>query len=185
MTLPDRVRDTITAFVARFPIPQMSGPGPSDDAFENVCRAWMLALAEQIRYVTGDPAWGVKNAGGGRPQSKDSISYAGERLWNFDILTGVGTGHPALNIPTEGEDIAGQSFMPVQPVDHLGVAPPQGPPTDDQADDVDLVALLTAINERLTAIEGKLGAPVPVPLVQFPNYQGRIFGQPFTLKPVK
>jgi hypothetical protein len=121
--------DVIRRFVAVFPVPQMPASATkSDEPFENECRRWCFSLAEQVQFDTGDPDWGVKNAGGGRPQSKDSLTYNGPRLFNYDLLTGVGTGHPSLNLAVRGEDITGQSFMRVTAVNHLGGGPPKTPP---------------------------------------------------------
>lgn len=133
MTLSPLVTLTIAAFAAKFPVPQMpAGATASDDAFENLCRIWSFNLAQQVRFDTADPRWGVKNAGGGRPQSKDSISFNDVRLWNFDLLSGVGTGHPTLVKDPQGADITGQTFMAVSPVDRLGtggqVPPVEQPP---------------------------------------------------------
>lgn len=118
------VVESVTRYVARFPVPQQATPGPATEPFENICRGWCWNLAEQVQFDTGDPRWGVKNAGGGRPQSKDSITFNGPRLINYDLLTGVGTGRPTLNLAVSGEDITGQVFMPVKAVNHVGGAVP-------------------------------------------------------------
>jgi hypothetical protein len=135
-TLPANVKSIRDRFVAKFPIPQGSGPedfdpqtGGASAAFENKARMWVYRLAQQIRYETNNPAWGVKNAGGGRPQSKDSLANNGPRLINYDLMTAVSSGHPTLVPDPQGEDITGQTFMPVEPVNHLEAPVPQPDPT--------------------------------------------------------
>ena len=150
-TLPPNVLSIMRRYVTRYPVPQMSGPGPSDSAFEDTCRQWCLYLAEQVVHDTGDSSWGVKNAGGGRPQSKDSLSQqTGGKLINFDLLGGVGTGHPTLVEQPSGEDITGQAFMPVLAIDHLGSEPP--PPEQPQPPAPDLSELRTQIADICTQI---------------------------------
>jgi hypothetical protein len=160
-SLPAAVLNTIARYAQRFPVPQMSGSGPSDDAFENVCRAWCRALAEQVQFETGDARWGVKNAGGSRPQSKDSLAFNGPRLINYDLLGGVGTGHPSLVGQPAGEDITGQTFMPVTGVDHLGGAPPPRPvpvPGQPPPPSVDLSPVLDLLHDlqaRIHVLESR------------------------------
>src|SRR6185436_12793044 len=134
---PANVRAVRDAFVAKVPVPA-GGPNPAGAAFEERCRAWTRSLAQQIVFSTNDRSWGCKNAGGGRPQSKDALAHqVGGNLFGFDLLFGVGTGSPSLVPSPSGEDITGQVFMPVDPVDHLGGAPASGPavapPTSDLA----------------------------------------------------
>lgn len=167
-TLPGSVAPIIGRYVARFPVPQGAGPEDFDpvtkgasERFENTCRRWVLALAEQVRFETNDPRWGVKNAGGGRPQSKDSLTFNGPRLVNYDLLSGVGTGRPSLVAQPAGEDITGQTFLSVQPVDHLGGgAPPvDKPPVDKPSPATDLAPLLArfaALEARLAVAEQKV-----------------------------
>jgi hypothetical protein len=128
---PANVKAVRDAFVAKVPVPS-GGPNPADDAFEDRCRAWTRGLAQQIVFSTGDRSWGCKNAGGGRPQSKDAIAHqVGATLFGFDLLLGVGTGSPALVPSPSGEDITGQVFIPVEPVDRIGGPPPVPPPSGD------------------------------------------------------
>jgi hypothetical protein len=148
-TLPQHIKDTAARYVAHYAVPQGQGPEDFDpnnpngasQFFEDKCRTWTLGLAEQIRFdlaqqpqtAADSEHWGCKNAGGGRPRSKDSIANNGPRLINYDMLTGVGTGHPRFIDNPGGEDITGQVFMPVGVIDHLNTAPtpvpvPPAPP---------------------------------------------------------
>ena len=155
---PANVRAVRDAFVAKVPVPS-GGPNPADSAFEDRCRAWTRSLAQQIVFSTNDRSWGCKNAGGGRPQSKDALAHqVGGNLFGFDLLFGVGTGSPSLVPSPSGEDITGQVFMPVDPVDHLGGGPAPGPasgpavapPTDA------LAARVAALEAALKAADSKL-----------------------------
>ena len=152
--LPANVRAVRDAFVARVPVPA-GGPNPADSAFEDRCRAWTRSLAEQIVFSTNDRSWGCKNAGGGRPQSKDAIAHqVGGKLFGFDLLFGVGTGSPSLVPNPSGEDITGQVFMPVDPVDHIGGGSAPGttvaPPPDD------LAARVAALEAAVKAADSQI-----------------------------
>lgn len=180
-TLAANLKDIRDRYVVRFPVPQ--GQGPEDfnpetrgasEFFENKCRVWTKGLAEQMVYETGDTTIGVKNAGGGRPQSKDSIAQqTNNRLINYDLLTGVGTAKPSLVPDPQGEDITGQTFMPVVGVNHLDVPEPKPEPVPDPVPKPDpkpdpaptpagmddelrafLVALVEANKDQATQIKG-------------------------------
>jgi len=158
--LPQQVIAIRDAYKQRFPVPA-GGPNPADEPFENRCRAWIRGLAEQVRYSTGDPRWGCKNAGGGRPQSKDGLAeqlpeQEGRILYNYDMLFGVGTGSPSSVANPSALDITGQVFMPVNPVNHLGsVVPPQPPPSDDTDERQD--AEITALQHHVAVLQAKVG----------------------------
>ena len=158
MTLDPNILAIRDRYVAAFPVPQARGADDFDPAtggasasFEERARVWTRGLAEQIVFETGDATIGVKNAGGGRPQSKDSIAINGPRLINFDMLSGVGTGHPTVIASPQGADITGQVFMPVSPVNHLGDAPalPPSTPPASQPPAADLSSVLA----RLALVE--------------------------------
>ena len=161
--LPANVRAVRDAFVAKVPVPA-GGPNPADSAFEDRCRAWTRSLAQQIVFSTNDRSWGCKNAGGGRPQSKDALAHqVGGNLFGYDLLFGVGTGSPSLVPSPSGEDITGQVFMPVDPVDHLGGASASGPtsgPTSGPAvappADGDLAARVAALEAAVKEADSKL-----------------------------
>ena len=130
-------------FAAKFPLPQTPGGG---EEHENKCRAWCLKLAEQVRFSTNDPTWGVKRAAG--PQSKDTIAHdiGGGKMVVFDLMTGAGTGAPTLNVQPNGEVVGeGQTFIPVNPVNHLGQ------PSPNVATDRDLLLQLIAKVDKLSA----------------------------------
>lgn len=126
MDLPENVRLLLIQFAQRFPLPHTPGGG---DEHENKCRAWCLRFAEQVRFSTADEAWGVKRAGEGRPQSKDTIAknLGGGRLAIFDLMLGAGTGAPTLVERPYGEEASDQVFIPVQAVNHFGGPPPEPP----------------------------------------------------------
>lgn len=153
--MPENVRAVFLAYARAIPHPT-GGPNPADPPFEDKCRAWTKGAAQQIVFSTGDRSWGCKNAGGGRPQSKDSIAeVVGPTLFGYDTLFGVGTGDPSLNPNPVGEDITGQVFMPVEPFDHIGAGNGGGTDPDPDPGDKELearVAELEAQVRSLTAI---------------------------------
>ena len=132
-------------FAAKFPLPQTPGGG---EEHENKCRAWCLQFAEQVRFTTKDAAWGVKRSAG--PQSKDTIAkdLGGGKMIVYDLMAGAGTGAPALNAQPHGEEVSGQTFVPVNAVNHLG-----GPAPDPRPDvtDRELLLKLIAKIDRLSA----------------------------------
>lgn len=128
-------------FAARFPLPQTPGGG---EDHENKCRAWCLKFAEQVRFTTRDATWGLKRSAG--PQSKDTIAkdLGNGKILVFDLMSGAGTGFPTLNAQPTGEEVVGQTFIPVNPANHLGPAPTV--PTDRE-----LLLKLIAKVDRLSA----------------------------------
>lgn len=125
MQLPDNVRSLLIRFAQKFPLPQTPGGG---EEHENRCREWCRKLAEQVRFATQDPTWGVKKSAG--PQSKDTIArdLGNGSLAVFDLMTGAGTGAPVLNQQPSGETVTGQTFVPVNPVNHLDGGAPHPEP---------------------------------------------------------
>jgi hypothetical protein len=82
-------------------------------------RALILKIAQQLAFELG-PAWGTKDAGGGRPQSKDAIAYFdGSTLYGADCFNGS-TRKPA--VPDVLTELPGQHFISVTATDHLGAA---------------------------------------------------------------
>lgn len=119
-------------------------------------RALAKLIAEQVRFTLG-PAWGWKSAGGSRPPSKDTIAFrAGTVLHGFDLFNGA-TREP--NDHPLSLDLAGQEFIEVQPVNHLGTVPPvdddppQPPPAGVTRAELDqaIAALQTKTRTELSA----------------------------------
>lgn len=115
--LPQRVVDIAQALRDRFVAP--SDPyRPTDEG-----RAFIREIAEQVRYELG-PAWGLKSAGVGRPQSPSVIAYQGEELGGWRLLDGDASVTKITNgiIRTPPyQSLPGQLFLPVDPINHLGV----------------------------------------------------------------
>lgn len=74
----------------------------------------------------GDPRWVAKSAGGGRPQSDDSIAFLdGGTLRSWDLIIGAGAdGYRFVDASGPGDDITGQE--PIVPP--LSALPPSGTP---------------------------------------------------------
>jgi hypothetical protein len=126
MQLPDAVKQVRSRYIAEFPVPQ----GAPGEEFEERARQWSIHFAEQVAFELPNQGWGMKRADPNRPISKDTIARQVDgRLLIWDLLTGTGTGSPRPVENPESEDITGQTFVPVQPTNHLrNVAPPPPPP---------------------------------------------------------
>lgn len=114
-------------------------------------------FAEQMAFTVG-PEWGTKNAGGGRPPSKDAIAkVVNGTLCGWDIVNGT-TRELAFG---HGEPLPGQQFMPVTPTNHLRSAPPTPPPPSQPCDAcVTRVRELEAANQQLSTANQQLQAEV-------------------------
>lgn len=85
-------------------------------------------IAEQTRYELGSE-WGTKASSRNNPQSKDAIAMqTGGRLYVWDWQNGS-TREPQIRAGQPGDDVTGQYFISVDPVNHLSVGttpPPSG-----------------------------------------------------------
>jgi hypothetical protein len=162
--LPDNVSAIRDRWVARFEVPQGS-PGA---AVEEACRQWSRNFSQQVRFETNNPRWGMKNAGGGRPTSKDTIAFdlGDGRIRIWDLISGAGTGRGTLVADPHSEDITGQVFEPQPPVDHLGVGQPpvENPPptTPPPSTPPPTGSDLAAVHAKLDAILAKLAQPIVI-----------------------
>jgi hypothetical protein len=110
----------LEAYAAKFAIPP--APPVNDDA----CRLWTQRCAEQFAFSFPDEGWGWKAASPSRPPSTDVI--ATERPFiGYDLIPNQGTAGQSLAENPSPIDLAGQSFIPVIPRDHLGTAVVQPP----------------------------------------------------------
>lgn len=194
MKYPPRVQQIINALWAQH---QDLARGDDDQR-----RALTLMIAQQCRFELGE-SWGTKSADSGRPPSKDAIAQQqGATLWGWDTINGT-TREP--NMFPDGEDITGQHFIAVQPVDHLGGTeippPPQPPqpPTECHCDMGPLTAAVGHLEEAVARLAAKcevvqLGVDDALKQLEVARQQldeikqrqdraftGRIFGVQFTL----
>jgi hypothetical protein len=179
MTYPTRVQEIVDALASRHP-DLVHG----DDEQR---RQLTGLIAEQVRFELG-PNWGRKRADPGRPISVDvictQVPFVG---WDIQIAGGVIAHFP------DAIDLTGQVFVPVEPVDHLGVGQPQPNPEPQPVpvpQPIDLQPLLEAVAGLLAKLEqqhqevmAKLSEPLPLPPVTFPVYRGKILGFGVTLTP--
>lgn len=119
MKLPVRAQAARDGIILKFGLP-VKRVGESQDDFEGRCRAICTKIAEQALFNDPSGGWGVKSAGPGRPQSKDTIAQNLDGLRCWDLFSGTGTGTPTLVEDPQSQDINGQSFITVQPFDYLG-----------------------------------------------------------------
>lgn len=129
-------------------------------------RAWIRKAAEQMAF-TVEPSWGTKNAGGGRPPSKDALArIVGGTLCGWDIVNG-NTRELTFG---EGAPLPGQAFIVVSPVNHIGGTITPTPPPADAITRAELDAalatlaldlrleiggLLSHIGDRVLALEAR------------------------------
>jgi hypothetical protein len=114
-------------------------------------------MAEQIAFELG-PRWGVKSAGPGRPQGPSELAYDAPPLyiWRWSDGDGHVTGIIGVPLPEALleplDQTAGQVFLKVDPIDHLGAladTPPQGPPPAA----LDLKSLLDGLDDVRGRVE--------------------------------
>ena len=100
-------------------------------------RARTQAIAEQCCFELGDN-WGHKRADPGRPPSADVFCTASPfEGWDWSVPGGIAQFPDSI-------DLTGQTFIKVDPINHLGVAEP---PESEPPDPIEL-------NEVWDAIEG-------------------------------
>ena len=141
MQLPDRVKEIITILANQFPDLRR---GDDDQR-----RALTLKFAQQIRLELGE-SWGTKRAAEGRPPSKDAVARMFDgKLFSADVINGS-TREPQF---PNMEELPGQIFIPVDPVNHI-VDPVN--PIEDPVDPVDVeVPLPDRVKEIITSLAAR------------------------------
>jgi hypothetical protein len=125
MKWPTRVQEIV----------QILAFGVSHSADDETRRATTRKIAEQCRFELG-PNWGHKRADAGRPPSADVFCTREPFVgWDWSVPEGI------ANFP-DSIDLAGQDFIEVEPVNHLGATPSEPP-----QEPTDLTAVWVAINE--------------------------------------
>lgn len=100
---------------------------PASDTKDQHARDYVARFAAQCAFSLGSQ-WGAKNAGGGRPLSKDVVAVQeGGRLYGFDMFSGLGENVTTVNPNPGAADITGQTFVPVAPQDFVGGISQPGP----------------------------------------------------------
>ena len=162
-----RVQDILNALAAQHPT------WVSDDTGSAPTRRFQLneMFVQQVAFEQG-PNYGLKRADPGRPISSETLALrSGRRLyaWAWDNKhDGTVEQFP------EAEDITGQVFVPVEPVNHLGVSDTTPAPNKW----LEILTRLDRVEAMLRRLDAK---PVPV-------YEGsaaiRVLGTaPITLRP--
>jgi hypothetical protein len=127
-------------------------------------RAVTIQLAEQLAFEFPNQGWGTKTAGAGRPISKDCVAKV-DQVNGAAVVKGVCfdwiKGGGGIQNPPLVNDIAGQVFVPVSPVNHLAPTAPPAPPAPSP-ESVTAAQLATAISELHTTlwneVDSQLGA---------------------------
>lgn len=162
---PARVQEIVDALAAGVP----------HSAPDEVRREVTKRIAEQVRHELG-PNWGWKRADPGRPLSTDVFAtqfpFVG---YDWSVPSGVAQFPTAI-------DLTGQVFVPVEPVNHLGLA--TRPPPDVVNPPVDLSRLEDKIDRAIEIAlraEQKLDAYAAVETARWQEMKGIWEG---TMKPV-
>jgi hypothetical protein len=117
--------------------------GISHDAADEVRRATTRRIAEQCRFEFG-PEWGHKRADPGRPPSADVFAHKTAEFfvgWDWSVPSGI------AEFP-ESIDLSGQTFIDVEPINHLGGEPaPEPVPVPDPQFEARLARLEAAFAE--------------------------------------
>lgn len=151
MRLPDAVYDLFTQMIYRFGLPTTSDEG----------RAFIQKLAEQAAYELPEQ-YGQKRADPNRPISDDVLAmvHPTEGLIGWDMFISLATpdcspaGRGVESIP-----LTGQTFIPVDAVNHLGAGvPPQEPPQEPPQPDPALVARVAALEGDVKALRERVEA---------------------------
>lgn len=147
-------RELLKRFAARIPLPQRR-EGEDFEAFWDRCRAWMKLLGEQFAFSFG-PGWGRKRADPNRPWSKDNLPYKDASAFvGFDTMLGAGTGRPSLAADNPlRDDLTGQYFEALPPVDHLAEPQPEPQPQPEPEPQPEL----SALEQRVLALEAMAAA---------------------------
>ncbi len=192
MRLTTDQQGLIAQFAERFPLPSTDPQIPLDQR-EQACRDWTHRFAQQFRFAYG-ATWGHKRADPGRPLSSDVIAFwDGRQCLGYDVIVNAGVPGQTLNANPDPIDLTGQTFVVVEPVDHLGGTPGPSPdpvPTPQPAawqfqptDMGPFVTAIEALTARMALLEAAVDDQVPDPPVTFPRYTGRVFGLRVTLSP--
>lgn len=146
----------IEAFAARFP-----PPGGDEDALRD---HWTPKLVEQFVFSFPGEGWCWKSTSpGSRPSSDVIARQVSGGMWGYDLIPGAGTSGWRLESNPGPIDLRTQAPIRMNPVNHLGAAPPVTPPTQPPVtppaskpfpvprwpEDVFLHALTRYINEGL------------------------------------
>lgn len=148
MKLSDEVKEVISRFDAKYPVPVTDNVEDSQN--------WTHRLAEQLKYSFPSDGWGHKFAGLGRPHSSDVVCLSSPFM-GWDIIYNSGSPSAELNLNAESIDLSGQIFEQVTAYDHLGndggtiPPPPSGGTIEEKLDRI--ISLLTTYhNEEMDAI---------------------------------
>lgn len=116
-------------------------------------RAWTLALAEQFAFTFPTEGWGTKRADPTRPPSTDCICTHSPFI-GYDVIVGQGTSHQAIAVNPAPINLAGQVFISVAPVDHIGGGEPQPIPPPAIITRDEFYTRFKAVNDYYAAPEG-------------------------------
>jgi hypothetical protein len=120
--LEQKHSDLIEAFAARF-----TPPGHDEDALRD---HWTPKLIEQFVFSFPNEGWCWKSTSpGSRPSSDVIARQVSDGMWGYDLIPGAGTSGWRLESHPGPIDLRTQAPIRMNPVNHLGSAPPTNPGT--------------------------------------------------------
>lgn len=142
-SLPDAQCATLKQLGSKF--------GTLNKGTDDQRRQFALIVAEQFAFSFPGEGWGSKSAGAGRPQTKDVVARQRNGVLDgWDLVNGS-----TLDVVcTSHLDLAGQVFIAVNAVDHLGSAPPPPPPPPgDFVTRQQFETAISALESRIAKLE--------------------------------
>lgn len=128
-------------------------------------RLLTLTIIQQLVFEFPGDGWGGKSASSTRPFSKDAIArQVGDRLYIWDWQSGT-TRRRQVQAGQRGEDVTGQTFIPVVGINHLlgseptTAAPVPIPTPTSSAPPLNLAPIQASI-DALTDLTGDFQAAV-------------------------
>ena len=147
MKLSTDHRALILKFATAFPLATTGG---------DASPSWTHRLCEQLAFSFPTDGWGHKSASPTRPHSADAIALRSPFVC-WDIINNSGTPAATLQLDGESIDIAGQTFEPVTPVNHLRIEPPTPEPPTPEPPTSNLEVRVAALEEAARAVAAALG----------------------------
>jgi hypothetical protein len=149
--LEQKHSDVIEAFAARF-----HPPGGDEDALRD---HWTPRLVEQMVFSFPGEGWCWKSTSpGSRPSSDVIARRVGGGMWGYDLIPNAGTSSWRLDAHAGPIDLRTQAPIPMNPVNHLGTAPPVTPPTQPPTQPPAQVVDLSPVLAELRALRGEVQA---------------------------
>lgn len=145
MRLTEPQQSVANDFHNRFGLPAWNS---DEDA-----RHWTRRLCEQMHFSFPNVGFGHKAGGGGRPPSTDVLALRkGNIFVGWDVIPNQGRQNQSFDAGGESVDLAGQEFIPVEPINHLQTTGGGNPDPDPDPDPKPLPVDLSSLHQKLDAL---------------------------------